>query len=94
MGWIDRLSTAQRIVVAIALGLALGMVASYPAGLGTRTGWYAYAPLSGQLFQPQGIGEPGWVRLIIWLAAISVWALTSVRMLRRGLHIPRQDVTD
>jgi heme/copper-type cytochrome/quinol oxidase subunit 1 len=87
MRWIDRLSTAQRIVVVIALGLALGIVAGYLAGLGARTGWYAYAPLSGQLFQPQGIGEPGWLRLIIWLAAISVWALASVRMLRQS---PRQ----
>ena len=38
--------------------------------LGTRIGWYAYAPLSGQAFQPQGAGEPAWLRLIIWLAAI------------------------
>jgi hypothetical protein len=85
MRWIDRLNTAQRVVVVVALGLALGIVASYLAGLGTRTGWYAYAPLSGQLFQPQGIGEPGWLRLIIWLAAISLWALTSLRILRQSL---------
>lgn len=84
MRWIDRLSTAQRVVVVVALGLALGIVASYLNGLGTRTGWYGYAPLSGQLFEPQGIGEPGWLRLIIWLAAISLWALTSVRMLRQS----------
>lgn len=82
MRWMDRLSMAQRVVVVVALGLALGLVASYLTGLGTRTGWYAYAPLAGQLFQPQGIGEPGWLRLIIWLAAISLWALTSVRLLR------------
>lgn len=84
MRWIGRLSTAQRVVVVVALGLALGVVASYLTGLDTRTGWYAYAPLSGQSFQPPGIGEPGWLRLIIWLAAISLWALTSLRMLRRG----------
>jgi heme/copper-type cytochrome/quinol oxidase subunit 1 len=79
----DRLSMAQRVVVVVALGLALGLVASYLTGLGTRTGWYAYAPLAGQSFQPQGIGEPGWLRLIIWLAATSLWALTSVRLLRQ-----------
>jgi heme/copper-type cytochrome/quinol oxidase subunit 1 len=84
MRWTDRLSTAQRVVVVIALGLGLGVVASYLASLGTRTGWYAYAPLTGQLFQPQGIGEPGWLRLIIWLAAISLWTLTSLRMLRQS----------
>jgi heme/copper-type cytochrome/quinol oxidase subunit 1 len=84
MGWIGRLSTAQRIVIVTTSGLALGIVASYLTGLGSRTGWYAYAPLSGQLFQPQGIGEPGWLRLIIWMAAISIWALISVRMLRQS----------
>ena len=82
MRWIDKLSTAQRVVVVVALGLALGIVISYLTSLGTRTGWYAYAPLSAQSFQPQGIGEPGWLRLIIWLAGISLWALTSLRLLR------------
>ena len=41
MGWIDRLGTAQRVVIVIALGLALGILASYLTSLGTRTGWYA-----------------------------------------------------
>jgi heme/copper-type cytochrome/quinol oxidase subunit 1 len=82
MRWIDRLNTAQRIVVVVALGLALGIVAGYLTSLGTRAGWYAYAPLSGQLFQPQGIGEPAWLRLIIWLAAVCLWALTALRILR------------
>jgi heme/copper-type cytochrome/quinol oxidase subunit 1 len=81
---IDRLGTAQRVVVVVALGVALGIVASYLTSLGMRTGWYAYAPLSGQAFQSQGVGEPGWVRLIVWLAAISLWALTSLRVLRQS----------
>lgn len=84
MRWIDRLGTAQRVVVVVALGLGLGIVAGYLASLGTRTGWYAYAPLSGQSLPPQGIGEPGWLRLIIWLAAISLWAVTSLRVLRQS----------
>ena len=83
MRWIDRLGTAQRVVVVTALGLALGILAGYLTSLGTRTGWYAYAPLSGQAFQPPGIGEPGWLRVIIWLAAVSLWALTSLRVLRQ-----------
>jgi len=83
MRWIDRLGMAQRVVVVVALGLALGMVGSYLTSLGTRTGWYAYAPLSRQVFQPTGVGEPGWLRLLIWLAMISVWALTSLRVLRQ-----------
>jgi heme/copper-type cytochrome/quinol oxidase subunit 1 len=84
MRWIDRLNMAQRVVVVITLGLALGIVAGYLTGLGgVRTGWYAYAPLSGQLQAP-GIGEPGWLRLIIWLAAVSLWSLTSLRVLSQS----------
>jgi heme/copper-type cytochrome/quinol oxidase subunit 1 len=83
MRWIDRLNMAQRVVVVIALGLTLGIVAGYLTGLGVRTGWYAYAPLSGQVLPP-GIGEPGWLRLVIWLAAISLWALTSLRVLSQS----------
>jgi heme/copper-type cytochrome/quinol oxidase subunit 1 len=82
MRWMHRLNMAQRFVVVVALGLALGIVASYLTSL-RRTGWYAYAPLSGQVFQPQGSGEPGWLRLIIWLAATSLWALASLRALRQ-----------
>jgi len=58
-------------------------VAGYLTGLGVKTGWYAYAPLSGQLQAP-GIGEPGWLRLIIWLAAVSLWSLTSLRVLSQS----------
>jgi heme/copper-type cytochrome/quinol oxidase subunit 1 len=85
MRWIDRLGTAQRVVVVIALGLALGILASYLTSPGTRTGWCAYAPLSAQVFQPLGVAEPGWLRVIIWLAAISLWTLTSLRVLRQSL---------
>lgn len=84
MRWIDRLTRAQRVVVVVALGLALGIVASYLTTLRTSTGWYAYAPLSGQTLQPEGAGEPGWLRLLIWLAAVSLWTLASLRVLRQS----------
>ena len=84
MDRIDRLSTAQRVVVIIALGLALAIVASYVTSLGTRAGWYAYAPLTGQAFSPPGFGEPGWLRMIIWLAAIGLWAAASATLLRQS----------
>jgi heme/copper-type cytochrome/quinol oxidase subunit 1 len=88
MRWIDRLNMAQRVVVVVTVGLALGIVAGYLTGLGVRvTGWYAYAPLSGQLQAP-GIGEPGWLRLLIWLAALSLWSLTSLRVLSQSHGVP------
>jgi len=83
MRWIDKLNLAQRVVVVVTLGLVLGIVANYLTGLGVRTGWYAYAPLTNQV-SPPGLGEPGWLRLVIWLAAISLWALTSLRVLSQS----------
>ncbi len=78
-------------MVIIALGLALAIVASYLTSLGTRAGWYAYAPLTGQAFSPPGPGEPGWLRVIIWLAAISLWAAASATVLRQSPdHLVRE----
>lgn len=79
----DRLSQAQRIVVVVALGLAFGVVGNYLVNIGNtvRGGWYAYAPLSQALYPPRA-GLAGWLRLIIWLALIGLWALVSVRVLR------------
>ena len=83
MRWSDRLNLAQRIVVIIALGLALAIVAGYLTSLGTSAGWYAYSPLARPVISQPGMGEPGWLRMIIWLAGISLWAVASVTMLRR-----------
>jgi hypothetical protein len=84
MRWIDRLNMAQRVVVVVTLGVSLAIVANYLTGLGVsvRTGWYAYSPLTAQV--GPNTGEPGWLRLVIWLAAISLWALTSLRVLSQS----------
>jgi heme/copper-type cytochrome/quinol oxidase subunit 1 len=83
MRLIDGLSRAQRIVVVVALGLALGELGSYLVSLGggVRFGWYAYSPLTAQLSAP-GTGYPAWLCLIIWLALTGLWALASIRVLR------------
>ena len=80
MRWIDGLTKAQRVVVVIALGLALGTVGSYLVSLGggVALGWTGYAPLTSQL----GRGLNTWLRLIIWLVLIGLWALGSLRVLR------------
>lgn len=79
----DRLSKSQRVVVVVALGLALGVIGTYLVSLdnGIRFGWYAYSPLTATLQAPR-TGLPAWLRLIIWLALIAVWALASIRVLR------------
>jgi hypothetical protein len=83
MHWIDRLNKSQRIVVVVAFGLALTAAGTYVVNLGSglASGWYAYSPLtSGGLFTPTGLH--GWLRLIIWLVLIGVWALGSMRVLQ------------
>jgi heme/copper-type cytochrome/quinol oxidase subunit 1 len=83
MRLIDGLSRSQRIVVVVALGLALGVFGTYLVNLGNgiRSGWYAYSPLTATLQLPS-TGLPSWLLLIIWLALIGLWALASIRVLR------------
>jgi hypothetical protein len=79
---IDGLSKAQRIVVVIALGLALGALGSYLAsfGSGPAFGWTGYAPLNSGFFASARLHP--WVPLVVWLVLIGVWALMSVRLMR------------
>ena len=88
----DRLGKAQRIVVVIALGVAFGAVGSYLVSLGNtvRGGWYAYAPLTQAVYPPR-TGLAGWLRLIIWLVLIGLWAVLSVRLLRPSSQAPTHD---
>ena len=54
-----------------------------------QPGWYAYAPVAGTNSLPH-TGLPGWLRLIIWLALIGLWAWGSVRVLRPSPESPSQ----
>lgn len=86
MRLIGGLNTAQRIVVVVAIGIALGAVGLYLTRLGSpRFGWYAYSPLTRGPWLP-GTGLPAWLRLIIWLGLTGIWAGASVIVLgrRRG----------
>ena len=82
MRWLGRLSRDQRVVLIAALGITLGVLAGYLSGLGNRSGWYAYAPLTAQSYHPPATAEPGWLRLAIWMAAAVLWVLASVWLLR------------
>jgi hypothetical protein len=79
---IDGLSKAQRVVLVIALGLALGALGSYLAsfGSGAAVGWIGYAPLTSG-FYPGARLHP-WVPLVVWLVLIGIWAVVSVRVMR------------
>jgi hypothetical protein len=82
MRWIDGLSKSQRVVVVIAFGFALDTLGSYLVNLGDAlaSGWYAYSPLTSGLYAPTGLHP--WLRLIIWLVLIGVWAAGSIWVLR------------
>lgn len=83
MRFTDRLTTAQRIVVVVALGLAFAVLGSFLDNLGTMpfTGWTGYAPLSRAPFLVD-TGLPGWLQLFIWLVLIGGWAVAAIRVLR------------
>lgn len=81
---IEKLSKAQRVVVVVALGIACLAVGSFLLSLGQPwipLGWSGYAPLIAQ-----GVGPPGWVNLLVWLALTLLWMVVSVRLLRPQRH--------
>jgi len=72
---------AERIVLVVALGVALEALGSFLGGMGTATGWVAYAPLSQATLIGPGGPHP-WVRFFIWLVLTTVWAIASIVILR------------
>jgi hypothetical protein len=84
MSWIERLGRAQRVVVVVAFGVAFLAVGSYLLSLGQHGvafGWTGYAPIS-----MPNVGAPDWLRLIVWLALTSLWAVLSIWLLRPAGH--------
>ena len=76
------MTTGQRVVIIVGLGLALGCFGAWltTRGIGGQNGWVAYAPLSNTYNAPGGLHP--WVRLVIWLVLILVWVVVSVVLLR------------
>ena len=92
MRLVGRLSTVQRVVVVVALGVALVVLGRYLIGLGAvhpKPGW-SMDVLSTQPSQPR-TGLPGWLRMIIWLALTGLWTVASLVLLRpsREISSPR-----
>jgi hypothetical protein len=87
---IDGLNRAQRVVIVVAIAIALAAVGLYLTRLGSpRLGWHAYPALAPGV-GPPGTGLPAWLRLIIWLGLTGIWASASVVLLRpmRGSDRP------
>jgi hypothetical protein len=85
-----RLNLAQRVVIVVALGVALFLFGQWLIGFwefGSRySGWVGYAPLGSASFQPRIMLHP-WVVLAVWLILTAVWMFVSLFILR----CPRAD---
>lgn len=81
MNRLRRLGRAERIVLVVALGVALEAFGSFLSGVGSAAGWVAYVPLSQATLIGPGGFHP-WVRLFIWLVLTIVWAVASIAILR------------
>lgn len=90
----DRLNLPQRIVLVVALALALGEIGTYLDSLdaAVRFGWFTYPESHPAGYSP-GPSDwlPAWVHLIIWLVLIALWALPSIRVLRPFPEAPPKD---
>jgi hypothetical protein len=87
---IDGLNRAQRIVVVVAIGIALAAVGLSLARIGSpRFSEHAHSYLIAPFRAPRP-RLAGWLRLIIWLALTGIWAWVSVLLLRspRGADGP------
>lgn len=90
-GVVTRLSLGQRIVVIVALALALAVVGAYITNLGSspaQFGWFGYAPLTKASFPLDQPDLSSWEQLLVWLGLIGAWAGSSLLLLRPA---PRPD---
>jgi len=91
---IRRANLPQRVVIVLALAAFLGLAGSYVVsdGFSQRSGgWFAYTPLSDQVyFGSRGLGP--FPRLLVWGAIVIVWALASFWIF--GLPSPPGDDGD
>jgi hypothetical protein len=76
MSWVRRLGRAERIVVVIALGVALDVFGQYFVPLTTFP--FASTP---SVVVPS-FGPPGWFRVVVWFVLAGGWALGSIAILR------------
>jgi hypothetical protein len=76
-----RLNRAQRIVIVVALGLALYFVGAWLTGLGSHLpyGSVTYTNLNSGIIVG---GLHPWVKFIIWLVLIAILAVASLALLR------------
>lgn len=80
---VRRLSGAQRVVIVVALGLALavGWIWWYSGEVAPEGGWFAYAPATGATDTYFVVHRRQLAHLLVPLALIGVWATVSLWLL-------------
>lgn len=82
MKHLAKLNLAQRIVIIIALGIAIVFFGEWVTSLGTPLfGLGAYAPLTASIFWHRGRLTFGEITLI-WIGLTALWAAVSMVVLR------------
>jgi hypothetical protein len=85
-------SKTRRIAVLVGLALLLGALGGYVMKLGAGHQDFATPPFGLTLAPPQPPPEASalkpWMRVLIWLVLIGVWAFACIRLMR---HRHRQD---
>ena len=76
-----RMNLRQRVIAVIGLAAALVVVGDWATTRWTATGWVGCAPLSGGCSTLPTALHP-WVRMLIWLGLVVVWAVASMVLLR------------
>ena len=85
--WLRKLGGGERVVVVVALGVALGIAGEYIVGSLNTVGWVAYAPLSA-VTVARASGVPTWADYLIWLGITGLWAALSIGVLRAAPSRP------
>ena len=88
---LDGLNVPQRVVLVIAVGLAVRVVAFSIVVDSSGGGWFAFGPNSGVLAAPTPHRYSSGVTAVILLLAIALWSLVSLRLLARPTGPPATD---
>jgi hypothetical protein len=79
MRLLDRLGVAQRIILTVTLGLALGAIGTYIMRLGHEGTWFGFAPGTGNVSLGPSVSDLSpWEELLVWLGLILAWSALSL----------------